>query len=232
MSALLAALQRLEGRAPAAPLPSFVAPPAVAATFTPHPISSPLVEPLRSAGWDEVTLPVDVIEAAPPAVEQVAKQIAEPTVEQVAKQAVEQAVETSGEADDGTAAFIRILPAPALAAVVAVDAMSDFPRLLRGFGEALSARTLTDVVLLGPGTLDDAAALTAQWEALRPHVGYGLVHATADRALLQSDALQQTAGVIAVVELGRTSFEAVKTLCARLAERGVPLLGTLAIRDE
>jgi hypothetical protein len=216
MSALLAALRRLEGRdasstAPVAPAPHFA--------FEPQ-SSLPLVEPVRSMGWDEVTWPAE-------------PQRSEPQVAPAAVAAKSNdTVDNDAVSNDPTAALVRLLPAPALAAVVAVGVTGELLPLLRGFGEALSVRTGADVVLLGPGTLDDAAGLASQWDALRTQVGYGLVHAPAERATLRLDALRQTAGVIAVVELGRTSVQAVKTIRTLLADGGIPLLGTLVIRDE
>lgn len=235
MSALLAALQRLEGRtATSVAAPSAVdSAPVIDTTpvFFHEPIS-PFAEPLRSMGWDEVTLPADLLPGD--ATNAQIELEAEPTVSTEVAMPTEAvaAPPSVAESNDGTAALADILHAPALAAVVTLGVNGEIVPLLRHFGEALSARTMSDVVLLGPGMLDDTAALTAQWKVLSPHVGYGLVHASAERALLRIDALRQTAGVICVVELGRTPTAAVEQLRTQLAERNIPLLGTLAIRDD
>lgn len=212
MSALLAALQRLEGlntTGTRGEAPQF-------ASTTPLETTLPVFPtPIRSDGWDEVTLPAELL----------------PTEDVIHPDAYSAAA-PDVTTEDGAAALAHILHAPALAAVVGIGLEGELVPLLREFGESLSCRTTSDVVLLGPGMLDDVAALSAQWKVLSPHVGYGLVHTSAERAVARLDALQQTAGVIAVVELGRTRVEAVEAFRTRLAERKIPLLGTLAIRDD
>ena len=136
------------------------------------------------------------------------------------------------EMHDAAAELVRLVPRPALAAAVAVGVSGELLPTLRSFGEAISAQTKADVVLLGPGSLIDSEQLSAQWSALRAHVGYGIVHTTVERALERINTLQLTAGVIAVAELGTTTTRSIVRLREQLAARNVPFLGLLVVRDE
>ena len=136
------------------------------------------------------------------------------------------------EMHEAAAELVRLVPRPALAAAVAVGMSGELLPTLRSFGEAISAQTKADVVLLGPGSLIDSEQLSAQWSALRAHVGYGIVHTTAERALERINTLQQTAGVIAVAKLGTTTTRSIVRLREQLAAQNVPFLGLLVVRDE
>ena len=136
---------------------------------------------------------------------------------------------------DRFGAFVDALraacPAPALVAFLSIGVDGSITSLLRDHADAV-ARTLDrDVVLLGPGLLDDPDSPTSCWTSLRERGAYGFVHADAAFALARPTTLKQVAAVVPVVELGKTSTQSVTHLRRLLAVNRIPVLGATVITD-
>ena len=203
MSGLLEALQRLEGRT--------AAPSTSGDVVAPEPISPRF----------EFPEPQRHVEPSPLATPQV-----EPTP--VAPIAPPREV-------DRYAVFVDALkvacPAPALVAFLSIGVEGSITSLLRDHADAVARSLGRDVVLLGPGLLDDPDSPTSCWAALRERGAYGFVHADAAFALARPATLKQVAAVVPVVELGKSSTRAATQLRRLLAVNRIPVLGATVIAE-
>lgn len=120
-------------------------------------------------------------------------------------------------------------PPPALIALLTIGVEGSVTPLLRDHADAVARRIGRDVVLLGPGLLDEAAPSSSGWSSLRDRAAYGFLHAEAEFALARLAALSQVAAVVPVVELGRTSTQAVAKLRRILAVHRIPILGATVV---
>lgn len=134
---------------------------------------------------------------------------------------------------DRFAAFVDALtaacPAPALVAFLSIGVEDSITPLLRDHADAVARILGRDVVLLGPGLLDDPTSPTSCLAMLRERGAYGFLHAEADYALARPAALAQVAAVVPVVELGKTSTQAVGRLRRLLAVHRIAVLGSTVI---
>jgi hypothetical protein len=130
---------------------------------------------------------------------------------------------------DFAAMLTAACPAPALVAFLSCGTTTEASTLVRDLAGELAARTAADVVLLGPGILDDAQALTSQWSELRRRTDYGFVHASADTIGRRVAALRAASGVVLIVELGHTSTQGVELVRSVLAQNGIHLRGVVAL---
>lgn len=135
------------------------------------------------------------------------------------------------EPHDSATAIVAACPPPALIAVIGIGVDEPLAPLLRETAEAVAGRIGRDVVLLGPGLLDDVATLTTQWSALRGRAAYGFVLAPAEYAVGRLDGLRRVDAVVPVVELGRTSSRAVEAVRRLLMDRGIVVLGPLVVGE-
>jgi hypothetical protein len=128
-------------------------------------------------------------------------------------------------------ALASACPPPALIAFLTVGVEGSITPLLRDHADAVARRLGRDVALLGPGVLDETTSKTSGWTALRERAAYGFLHATADFALARPTALQQVAAVVPVVELGKSSTQAVASLRRLLALQRITVLGAVVVSD-
>lgn len=139
---------------------------------------------------------------------------------------------SSNKPGDLASALIAACSPPALIAAVGIGVEESFAPLLRETAEKVARRIGRDVVLLGPGLLDDGATLISQWSALRKRADYGFLHAPAEYVAGRLDGLGCVDAVVPVVELGRTSPRAVQAFRQLLADHGIGMLGAVVIGDE
>lgn len=135
------------------------------------------------------------------------------------------------EPRDLATALSTACPPPALIALVGIGVEDPWTAPLREAAEAVARRIGRDVVLLGPGLLDDGPTLTAQWSTLRERAAYGFLHAPAEYAAGRLDGLGRVDAVVPVIELGRTSPRAVEAFRRLLAARGIGLLGAVVLDE-
>jgi hypothetical protein len=201
MSGLLAALERLEGRRRHEPPASPVVGPIDAPASTPT-----LLEPPSPPEPAQAPAPAP----SPPA-----------------------AIDEPSPGKNPLAVFVDALssqcPPPSLAAFLSVGVAGSITGLLREHAEAVVERIGRDVVLLGPGLLDDPKSLESQWDALRRRAAYGFLHAESEYALARLGVLGSFAAVVPVVELGTSSATAVARLRRLLAIRRIKVLGAVVV---
>lgn len=135
-------------------------------------------------------------------------------------------------ADDFAEKLTRIVPAASVVTFLSCGPIVDFTTHLRELAGQVSERLGADVVLLGPGMLDAPDDLVEQWRSLKRHAAYAFLHASVERLEAKLAGIGRTAGVVLVVELGRTSASLLEATQRRFAERRIPLLGSVVLCDE
>lgn len=211
MSGLLAALQRLEGR-------DHGASPIAATTAPAAPAERPRIERAPVEAPPATTTPEPFVVPQP-------KEVAITT-----KPATRESrdAEWFGPFVD---ALTADCPPPALVAFLTVGVEGSITPLLRDHADAVARRLGRDVVLLGPGILDEAASATSGWNALRHRAAYGFLHASAEFALARPSALQQVSAVVPVVELKKSSTHSLQELRRVLAVHRIAVLGAVVVSD-
>jgi hypothetical protein len=225
MSALLEALQRLEARVPRQPAP----PPITLRQIEPV-LETPVVEAQETAEPE----PTKTAPSEPAAGDIPPEYIPElprgPTQIRSFADEIFAELELPPVVDrfDFATALPAACLAPATVAMISVG-VADPVATLRDLAQSVSDRLSGDVVLLGPGTLDDAAALAAQWDTLRSRAAYAFIHASSDVAMRRIAGLRATAGVALVVELGRTATNDVRRFTTAMTAAGISVLGVIIL---
>lgn len=216
MSALLDALRRVEDRVPLRrrePLPSTIAnagPSPNEGAFEMKTSAAASIEPPQEIEYPPLPTPT----------------IAEET------RVVEVVAVEAPMSDDFASVLRRAVPQPSVVAFLSCGKLGPFTTQLRELAGQVAERSMGDVVLLGPGLLDSPYALADQWQALQRHAAYAFLHASVENLDAKFAGLRHTAGVVLVVELGRTPAALLTTVRRRLAEQNIPLLGNVVLVED
>lgn len=135
------------------------------------------------------------------------------------------------EFDAFASALLAVVAPPAVVAFVTCGVSESIIDVLRDLAEAVANRTGDDVVLLGPGALDEPQSPGATRPGLHRPGGFGFVHASADQVGGRLPGLRRVAGVVVVVELGISSKQGLTVLRSILAAGGISLLGTIVLQN-
>lgn len=134
--------------------------------------------------------------------------------------------------DDFPSALRRVASPESIIAFLSCGPLGEFASFLRELAGQVADRFGGDVVLLGPGLLNSPRSLAEHRQTLLRRADYAFLHGSTENLDAKSAGLRETAGVVLVIELGRTPAAQLSTIRRRLAEQKIPLLGSIVLVDK